>query len=172
MVASNRYMNNATSNKEREAAFENIITRYSPLITKLCYYFATNISELKDLRQDVLLNIWVGLDRFRNDSKVSTWIYRVCFNTCITYQRKNRQRKNEIPLSTVLELEDNAFDIERYKEMHRLINKLESEEKAIILMWLDENSYDEIAEVVGAKRNTIATRLKRIKEKLVTLSNE
>lgn len=165
-------MDNLKPCEERVAAFENIISRYSLLITKVCYYFARNLSELKDLRQDVLVNIWTGLEKFKNESKPSTWIYRVCFNTCITYQRKNKKRKNEVPLSSVLEIEDEPFDMEKYKEMHRLIGCLGSEEKAIILMWLDENSYEEIAAVIGIKRNTVATRLKRIKEKLVKMSNE
>ena len=165
-------MDNATTQKERTAAFEDILRKYSLLITKVCYYFASNVAELKDLRQDVLLNIWTGWDKFRMQSKPSTWIYRVCFNTCITYQRKNKQRKSEVPISSVLEIEDEPFDMEKYKEMHRLIGRLGAEEKAIILMWLDENSYDEIADVVGLKRNTVATRIKRIKETLVKLSNE
>lgn len=165
-------MDNKTIQKERAADFENTVGEYSLLITKVCYYFATDVVELKDLRQDVLLNIWAGWDKFRMESKPSTWIYRVCFNTCISYRRKNRQRKKEVSLSSVLEIEDQAFDIGKYKEMHRLIGLLSSEEKAIILMWLDENSYEEIAEVVGIKRNTVATKIKRIKEKLVRLSNE
>lgn len=165
-------MDNVTTNNERIIAFENIIREYSLLITKVCYYFAIDISELKDLRQDVMLNIWTGLDKFKNQSKPSTWIYRVCFNTCITYERKNKHRKNEVPLSSVLELEDEPFDMEKYKEMHRLIGRLNNEDKALILMWLDENSYEEIADVIGLKRNTVATRLKRIKEKLVKMSNE
>lgn len=165
-------MDNMTPQKQQAATFENIIRQYSLMITKVCYYFATNISELKDLRQEVFLNIWTGWDKFRMQSKPSTWIYRVCFNTCITYRRKNRQRRNEVPLSSVLEIEDEPFDMEKYREMHRLIGRLGSEEKAMILMWLDENSYDEIADVIGLKRNTVATRLKRIKEKLVKLSNE
>lgn len=165
-------MDNTTIQKERAADFENIVREFSLLITKVCYYFATDVVELKDLRQDVLLNIWAGWDKFRMQSKPSTWIYRVCFNTCISYQRRRRQRKKEMPLSSVLEIEDQPFDMEKYQEMHRLIGLLSSEEKAIILMWLDENSYEEIAEVVGIKRNTVATKIKRIKEKLVRLSNE
>lgn len=172
MPASNMCMDNVTPHNKQAIDFENIVKEYSLLITKVCYYFATNISELKDLRQDVLLNIWTGWENFRMQSKPSTWIYRVCFNTCITYQRKNRQRKNEVPLSSVLESEDDTFDMEMYREMHRLINQLGAENKAIIMMWLDENSYEEIAEVIGLKRNTVATRIKRIKEKLVKLSNE
>lgn len=165
-------MDNITIQKGRSEAFEKTVRNYSLMITKVCYYFAANIPELKDLRQEVLLNIWSGWDKFRMESKPSTWIYRVCFNTCITFKRKNKHRNNEVPLSNVLEIEDVPFDMEKYREMHRLIGCLNSEEKALILMWLDENSYEEIAEVVGINRNTVASRLKRIKEKLVKLSNE
>lgn len=165
-------MDNLTNGKAREEMFDEIIRSYSLLITKVCYYFASNTTELKDLRQEVLINIWTGLEKFRKESKLSTWLYRVCFNSCITYRRKNRHRNNEVPLTSILEIEADNFDMEKYREMHRLIGTLGSEEKAIILMWLDENSYEEIAEVVGLKRNTVATRLKRIKEKLVKLSNQ
>lgn len=156
----------------RELAFENIIKEYSLLITKICYYFSNDWQELQDLNQEVLINIWIGLKKYRNDSKLSTWIYRVCFNTCITYNRKNNRRKNEVPLTNVLDCEDKSFDMEKYREMHRLINKLGVEDKTLILMWLDENSYEEIAQVIGLNRNTVATKIKRIKEKLVKLSNE
>ena len=165
-------MDNFKTSKEREAIFENILCQYSLLITKVCYYFAQDTVDLKDLRQEVLLNIWTGLEKFRKESKLSTWIYRVCFNTCVTFRRKNGQKKKEVPLSSLLEIVDEPFDMGRYREMHRLIGTLGSEDKAIILMWLDENSYEEIAEVMGLKRNTVATRLKRIKEKLVKLSDQ
>lgn len=165
-------MDNLTTFRDREVAFESVVRDYSLIITKVCYYFASDISELKDFRQEVLLNIWLGMEKFQMQSKLSTWIYRVCFNTCITYHRKNKQRKNEIPIPSVLEIEDEPFEIGKYEEMHRLIGRLASEDKAIILLWLDENSYDEIADIVGLKRNTVATRLKSIKEKLIKMSNE
>lgn len=162
-----------TQNDNREWTFEELISKHSLLITKVCYYFSNSLSEFQDLRQDVLVNIWAGLEKFRYDSGLSTWIYRVCFNTCISYRRKNINRRKEIPINSILEFPDSdSFDIENYNELHRLINLLSPEDKAIILMWLDENSYEEIAEVVGLNRNTVATRIKRIKEKLIKLSNQ
>ena len=165
-------MENISLQKRREAEFEDIVREYSLMITKVCYYFAADSAELNDLRQDVLLNIWTGLHKFRKESKLSTWIYRISFNTCIIYQRKNKRWKNEVPLTSLLDITDDAFDMEKYNEMHRLIERLGAEEKAIVMMWLDGNSYNEIADVIGVNRNTIATRLKRIKDKLVRMSNE
>lgn len=69
-------------------------------------------------------------------------------------------------------VDDPILDSERYKEMYSLIRKLNNEEKAIIMMWLDEKSYEEIAQITGIKRNTIAVKIKRIKEKLVKMSNQ
>ena len=153
--------------------FEEVIDKYSGIITKICYYFASNVDEFKDIRQDVWINIWKGRDKFRNESSLSTWIYRVSFNTCISYQRKNKLKTVPLSIETLAEIPDNTdFDISKYNEMHRLINSLSLRERAIILMWLDEKSYDEIAEITGMPRNTIAVKLKRIKEKLVKLSNQ
>lgn len=161
-------------NPDAEKEFENIIADNSGIITKICYYFSTNSEEFKDLRQEVLYNIWKGLGNFRYDSKISSWIYRISFNTCITFQRKSRQSKEMISIDQIIDLpsDDEPSYIEKYNSMHALIRQLKYEDRAIILMWLDEKSYEEISELMGINRNTIAVRLKRIKEKLVKLSQK
>lgn len=156
----------------KEKEFEEIIKQYGGIATKICYYFSSNPEEFKDLRQEVLCNIWKGLEKFRQDSKLSTWIYRICFNTCVSFQRKERKYE-KISIETILNLPDDSGDskLEQYNRMHGLIKELKYEERAIILMWLDDMSYDEISELTGIKRNTIAVRLKRIKEKLVKMAD-
>ena len=137
--------------------FEEIVQKYSGIITKLCYYFASNTDEFEDLRQDVLINIWKGFEKFRKESSISTWIYRVCFNTCVTYQRKKSNRISSISIESIIDIPDeDVYDINRYNEMHSLINQLNLNEKAIIMLWLDEKTYDEISEITGITRNTIA----------------
>lgn len=156
-------------NKERE--FENVISEHGGIITKICYYFSSNTEEFKDLRQEVLYNIWKGWDSFRKNSKYSTWIYRISFNTCISFNRKERKSKN-ISLDSILNIanDEEPSKLERYNIMHSLIQELGYEDRAIILLWLDEHSYEEISELMGIPRNTTAVRLKRIKEKLVKMS--
>ena len=156
-------------NKERE--FEEVMSQYCGIVTKICYYFSSDSEEFKDLRQEVLYNIWKGLDKFRYDSKLSTWIYRVSFNTCISFQRKEK-RYEKISLENILNLPDDSMNskLEEYNRMHALIRQLKFEERAMILMWLDDMSYEEISELTGIKRNTIAIRLKRIKEKLIRMA--
>lgn len=166
-------MKNFNDDNNTEQSFEEIIETNSLLITKVCYYFSPDLSEFNDLRQDVLINIWRGWNKFRNEAKASSWIYRICFNTCISYQRKNKSKRNKIPISDIIDLPAiDEFELDKYNEMHRLINRLGTEDKALILMWLDEKSYDEISDLIGINRNTVATRLKRVKEKLVKMSNE
>lgn len=159
---------------DSEKEFENAIATHGGVITKICYYFSENTEEFKDLRQEVLYNIWKGWHDFRHDAKLSTWIYRVSFNTCISFQRKEKKSKHTISIEDVVDLayEDEPSKLEKYNAMHALIRRLNFEERAIILMWLDDKSYEEIADLTGIKRNTIAVRLKRIKEKLVKMSQK
>ena len=130
--------------------------------------------EMKDLRQEVLINLWKGYPQFKGTAQLSTWIYRVSLNTCITFCKKLRNKEESLPIESLLagDVIDDNSKTEHLREMYRLIYQLNRMEKAIILMWLDERSYEEIAEVCGMPRNTIATKLRRIKEKLTKLANE
>lgn len=164
------YMRNLSEMKpnEKEIEFEQAMHSFGAIISKVCYYFSSDSDEFKDLRQEVLCNLWRGWSRFRNDSKLSTWIYRVSFNTCVSYQRKEKKSKHSVPIEKVLNLaadQDNSL-LEKYNAMHRMIRQLPYGERAIILLWLDEKTYEEIAELIGIPRNTVAVKLKRIKEKL------
>ena len=162
------------SDLEKEREYENAIVDYGGIITKICYYFSSDKDEFQDLRQEVLYNIWKGWDKFRKDSKLSTWIYRVSFNTCVSYNRKETKMKKTLSIDNVLDLpeETEISKLEKYNTMHKLIQSLVYEERALILMWLDEKPYDEIAELMGMPRNTVAVKLKRIKEKLVKMSKD
>lgn len=157
-----------------EKEFESAINEYGRLITKICYYFSSDTIEYNDLRQEVLYNIWRGWEKFRHDSKLSTWIYRICFNTCISFQRKMKRSNEFISIDMIADVENEEEQayVEKYNVMHSLIRQLKFDDRAIILMWLDEKNYDEIAELMGVNRNTIAVRLKRIKDRLVKLSEE
>ncbi|MCH5224665.1 MAG: sigma-70 family RNA polymerase sigma factor [Muribaculaceae bacterium] len=153
-----------------EKEFEAILIDYGGLINKICYSFSTNSDEFKDLRQEVWYHIWKGLRQFRHDSKLSTWIYRICLNSCISFQRKEKIF-SKVPVDNVLNVADESYSkLEQYKEMYALIKKLNYSDRALILMWLDDMTYEEISALTGQNRNTIATRLKRVKEKLVNMN--
>ena len=157
----------------KEKDFEEAIKQHSNIISKVCYYYANDLDHFKDLRQEVLINIWNGWDQFNSESKLSTWFYRIAINTCVSQFRKSRRRGDKISLESLLNVpSDNDFDYSQLNEMHSLINRLDAQEKAIILLWLDETPYDTIGELTGLNRNTVASKLRRIKEKLIKFSDE
>lgn len=149
--------------------FMQIVDENRQLICKVCYMYAVDTDHFNDLYQEVLANMWQGIGGFRGQSKLSTWIYRMAINTCVTFYRRNRRHSSAtVSLDAIVDLPDNDDRrAENLKEMYRLISTLRPVDKALILMWLDERTYDEIADVTGMSRNNVASRLRRIKQKLV-----
>lgn len=167
MISLMSAVSDGTTDGARVAAYERIIEEHRGLITKICYYYSSSAQEFEDLMQDTCINIWRGLEAFRTESRPSTWIYRICLNTCISSWRKNSRHKNTQSLESIVEpSECDGEWKEEMETLHFLISLLSPEEKALIMLWLDEKSYDEISEVTGFNRNTVATKLRRIKEKL------
>ncbi len=165
---------NAVVTDNQAARFNALIGRHSGLVSRICYMYAQSADEYQEMRQDTLINIWRGLGTFRGDSNESTWVYRICFNTCVSSLRlKSRRSKKYVPLSTLFEsIPDSTPETDaRVEQLHKLISCLSADDRAIIIMWLDEMTYDDIATVMGLGRNTVATRLRRIKTKLITLNN-
>lgn len=152
-----------------EKDFALIIEQHSRIINKVSYFYATGKLTFDDLRQEIYVNIWLGLKQFRGDSKISTWIYRVAVNSALMALRSSKPKIETVSLDfRLLDISSEIDDAqkENLQTLHSLINRLENIEKAIILLWLDEYSYDEIADTVGLKRNTVAVKIHRIKEKL------
>lgn len=136
--------------------------------------YAEDSEHFKDLYQEVLANLWQGLSGYMNRSKISTWVYRVAINTCITYFRRHGKH------SDVARLDDTMYGIvdtnhehaEQLRQMYEMIGRLGKLDRAIIMLWLDEHSYDEISDVTGLSRNNVASRLFRIKQRLMKLNEE
>ena len=158
---------------EKEQQFLSIIEDNRQLIYKVCYMYASDDDHFNDLYQEVLINIWQGLGGFRGGAQVSTWIYRISLNTCVTHYRKYHKYNETVSIDglKVVDADDGTHQ-QQLKELYRLVNRLDRFEKAIILLWLDERPYDEIAEITGLSRNNVASRLRRIKMKLQQFSEE
>lgn len=159
-----------------EGRFNELFCRYNNLIAGICLSFARTREEFEDLRQDSLLNIWNGIGSFRGDSSASTWVYRVVLNTCVSYKRRWHagKRDEEICMEFYRELFDESSateELERYELMYRLISALPPIDKSILLMWLDDKRYEEIAEVIGLSRDAVASRLKRAKDRLAAMAS-
>ncbi len=149
------------------ALFRSILAEHDNLISRICLGYARVNEDFEDLRQDVYANIWTGLSSFRGDARLKTWLYRVTLNTCVSAVRRRTKAIQKIRFDEFTDIIDE--DSERLRllaDLHETISALPHIDKAIVLMWLDEMSYDDISEVMGLKRNTIAVRLHRAKEKL------
>lgn len=158
---------------QKEILFTEMLEQNRTLIMRVCYMYATDSEHFNDLYQETAINLWQGMDKFKGDSKLSTWIYRTTLNTCISYYRKNHRHSETTSLESLMELPDESSNhISELKEMYRLITRLRKLDRAIILLWLDEKSYDEIAEITGLSRNNVASRLHRIKTQLASFAQE
>ena len=155
----------------KKANFECMTKRHESLIAGICLSFSRCREDFEDLRQDVLLNMWRGFDHFKGESSDSTWIYRVTLNTCVSYQRRRRIRQDVSIEDVITELYENSSEEEpqRFSQMYQLIGQLKPLDKSVMLMWLDGKHYDEIADVVGVSRDSVAARLKRSRDKLKAL---
>ena len=152
--------------------FVELVTRYKDVIFKVCYIYAEK-DDIEDYYQEVLIQIWRSLPKFRGESKVTTWIYRISLNTCISHVRKNTKGNiNKVPLIDVNLWENDIEKKQQVDEMYSLINQLNKLEKAVILLWLEDRDYEEIASVVGITKANVAVKINRIKEKLRKLSNQ
>ena len=155
-----------------EDEFVELVTKYKDTIFKVCYIYAEE-DDIEDYYQEVLIQIWRSLPKFRNESRVITWIYRISLNTCISHVRKNiKGNINKVPLLDVNLWENDIEKKQQVDEMYSLINKLNKLEKAVILLWLEDRDYEEIASVVGITKANVAVKINRIKEKLRKLSNQ
>ena len=127
--------------KPDERAFANIVRQHKSTIYTVCYMFSKDEDEVADMFQEVLVNLWRGYDKFRGESSLNTWIYRVSLNTCISADRKR-------------------------KRIGRHASRLGVIDRAIVLLWLDNLSYEEIGQIIGISTKNVSVKLVRIREQL------
>lgn len=157
-------------NQDLEKDFMDMVRHNDRIIYKVVSFYADIDQSVSDLYQEVVLNLWKAYPSFRGESKVSTWIYRISLNTCITFFRRSKRSISYTDL--VIDISDIPDEDDNIKELYRLINKLGKIEKALVLLYLDEKPYKEIAEITGLTVTNVATKLNRIKDKLKKMSNE
>lgn len=157
-----------------EQEFVALIKEYERVIYKVCYLYATPNAPLNDLYQEVVLNLWKAFPKFRRECKLSTWIYRISLNTCISFMRKEKNIPEIVSLTPAEADHSEEWDETQamLRQLYRMINRLGQLEKSIILLYLEEKSYEEISEITGLTVTNVATKLNRIKEKLRKMKKE
>ena len=149
-----------------ERQFAQTVAEHKSTIYTVCYMFSQDADEVNDLFQEVLVNLWKGFESFK------TWIYRVALNTCISIDRKKR-RAATVRLTMDINLfEDRDEDTRQVDMLHKRISKLQPFDRAIVLLWLENLSYEEIGQIVGITAKNVSVRLFRIREQLKQMSND
>jgi RNA polymerase sigma factor (sigma-70 family) len=154
-----------------EEEFINTIQQNEGLIYKVAKLYTSNKEDEQDLYQEIIYQLWKSFSSFRNDSKISTWMYRIALNTSIANLNKAKKRGIQIPINeTLLNRPDISDTVkqERVDALYTQIKTLNPIEKGIILLYLEGNNYDEIAAITGFTSTNVGTRLGRIKQKLIS----
>ena len=159
--------------REKEKAFSDIVKRYKNTVFTVCYLFSKDQEEANDLFQETLVNLWQGFGSFQGKCDLKTWIWRVSLNTCLTFERKKKRRVETVPLSMDINLfTDTDDDTRQIQQLYHRINRLGVVDRAIILLWLENMSYEEIGQIIGISTKNVSVKLVRIKEQLKKMSND
>jgi len=163
------------SRKKEE--FLSLITEHQDLIRKVAAMYYKNRADQEDAFQEILVNLWKAYPTFRGESKITTWMYRVALNTVISGFRKasNRVQRNRSDVNISDELikpERDQVSNEDIDVLYQSIERLTDIEKAVIMLYMEEKTYEDIAEIMGMTRTNVGVKINRIKKKLQKLYKE
>lgn len=156
---------------DREQKFIALVEGYKRVIYKVCSIYAPDKGQIDDYFQEVVLALWRSFGSFRGESKVSTWVYRVALNTCLTFVRRTTHRPRSVHLAVDLVAADDSAAREQFDELYAVIGRLGRLDRALVLLWLEERTYEEIAAITGLSSGNVAVRLTRIRAKLRKMFN-
>jgi len=138
----------------------------------VCYMFSKDEEEIRDLFQEVMANLWHGFEKFAGRSSERSWVYRVALNTCISVNRQQQRRPATLLLNTSFNLfEDRDEDTSQVTQLHNSIARLQPVDRALVLLWLENLSYEEIGQIIGITTKNVSVRLFRIKEQLKQMNS-
>ncbi len=161
--------------QELEKQFVKLLDENQNIIHKVCRVYTNNSDAHKDLFQEVTIQLWKAYPKFRGDAKFSTWMYRVALNTAITIYRKSKRQIQTSDISDFhYRLESSEYDAtmdEQMKLLYKAIHQLSDVEKALILLYLEDKPYREIAQTMGLTEVNARVKVNRIKGKLKTILN-
>ncbi len=157
--------------KNLEQEFTRMVKEQKSTIYTVCMMFSDNADEVDDMVQETLINMWNGFERFENRSNPRTWIWRIAMNTCISFDRKRRRQSDTASsLSTIgissVAVTDESQNDKQIRMLHDRIHKLGVFDRAIVLLWLEDLSYEEIGRIVGISAKNVGVRLVRIRKAL------
>jgi len=158
-----------------EIEFETKLKDYKLLIYKVCRMYANIHDDIQDLYQDIIIQLWKSYPKFRGEAKFSTWLYRIAINTALTNFRKQKRniQTSDVELQNIqIPYEENiGLKEEQHQQLYAAIHQLNDVEKSIVMLYLEDKSYDEMEEILGISNATLRVKMNRIKDKLRTFTN-
>lgn len=150
--------------------FLEVVKENNGIIHKVCHLYCCSVADKEDLFQEILLQLWKAFPKFRNESKISTWMYRIALNTAITdfrrQQRSIRTVNGVLPESTDWYDHNPVEQKERLAVLQHAFNHLSDIEKALVILYLEEKNYQEMEEILGIGQANLRVKMNRIKDKL------
>lgn len=153
--------------------FENLHKQYQPMVLQMCKGYLQGDKKLaEDLAQEIFINVWNALPRFRAESSHKTWIFRITVNTCLLHIRK-QMGKTKVPIEEAENVTVETINTDELENLYKAIGQLEKIDRLIIMMVLEELEYEEIAKVVGISMNNLRVKIHRVKQRIKNiLGNE
>ena len=155
---------------QQEKDFTRMVKEQKGTIYTVCLMFSDSPEEVDDLVQQVLINLWQGYADVQQKDRPRSWVWRVAMNTCISADRKNRRRTDTTSLDVIglaqADASSDTADDKQIRLLHDRIHRLGYFDRAIVLLWLEDLSYEEIGHIVGISAKNVSVRLVRIREQL------
>ncbi|HMF73185.1 MAG TPA: sigma-70 family RNA polymerase sigma factor [Flavitalea sp.] len=152
------------------------ILPFAAIIIKICRAYTNSQEDFEDYYQEVCLQIWRSKDNFREQCKWPTWVYRISLNVCLTLLKKKKSKGQTYFTSDVLPdviiTKNRAFEDESLNQLYVAIRHLSEVDRALIILYLEEKSYQEIADILDTNANNIGVRVNRIRERLKKILDE
>ena len=157
--------------RNKSDEFLSVIENHKGILYKITNSYCQNRDDREDLIQEIIIQLWKSFDKYNDEYKHSTWIYRIALNVAISFYRKENRRKeisNRLPEGILSYNDINVLDEtdEDLKFLHQFISELKELDKALMLLYLEEKNYKEISEIIGLSETNVATKIGRIKKLL------
>jgi RNA polymerase sigma-70 factor (ECF subfamily) len=156
--------------------FVKLVQEHRAMLYKVCRVYCFAEDDRQDLFQEIVIQLWRSYPGFRGESKFSTWLYRIALNTAISNLRKQRRRPSPLNINEIpVPLQDMSFpgeEEEQLQQLYAAIDRLSEIEKALVMLYLEDRSYEEMEEILGINQNNLRVKMNRIREKLRKMTKE
>ena len=159
----------------KQKEFIALIQEHEGIILKVIHLYAKDTADREDLKQEIIYQLWRSIDSFSGEAKITTWIYRVALNTALIQLKRRKRKIKSIPIEDAVFNQkegSNTEEEEQIQQLYATIQQLKAVDRAIILLYLEGSSHEEIGAILGFSTSNIGTRIGRIKKQLKKLFNQ